>query len=260
MRESKTPREYGVVSFLGNRQSAIVAHRVLLGLYVGFAQPSNPLMSQVLQKLPMPQSLKSDVTDEVLETLYAVTLADLMALTSSDDGFNNVQEQMFGAEGEWNTSACQVAYTLKTPGYWVTTAELRGGLDGFNLGYELNSYLKAVPTLTASQALRFYYSKFGLSTRTGICTREYFLNNDIQKDLSTEAKKYGKLWNAVKLSNSEETIEIDGFINQRAANFLDVLKKAAKLNEGEFGLLSAAIEQITNNFVFQMSCCCVPTL
>lgn len=208
--------------------------RVLLGLFVGFAQPNSISMQEALNGLPTKLELRKDVTNENLDMLYAVTLADLLAIT-------NEEQNAMGADGEWNATGCQIAYLLKSTlsdnsydsGYWATLAEFRGGLDGFNLGYELSSMLKVTPLITASQALRFYYSKFGLSTKTGICNRGYYINDDISKEILPESRKYAKLWNAIHRSNIYDNNHIDGFIDDLKLRFVEKLQQAAKLNEGK---------------------------
>lgn len=118
-------------------------------------------------------------------------------------------------------------------GNWATLAEFRGGLDGYNIGRYLPTLLKEFPGITASQVLRFYYSRQGLSDLDGFCQRNKYFDM-VSEDLKTsEALSYLAMWNAVQYDNQYSNERLSFYVKNIEKQFLDTLAKAAVRNEGK---------------------------
>ena len=115
----------------------------------------------------------------------------------------------------------------------ATMAEFRGGLDGYNIGHYLPTLLKDYPAITASQVLRYYYSRSGLSPLDGVCKRNNNINSNVRDDLKTEATNYLVMWNSVLYGNQYSYEKIAGYIQEVENQFIETLAKAAIQNEGK---------------------------
>ncbi|OTF72889.1 hypothetical protein BLA29_000066 [Euroglyphus maynei] len=243
-RMTKKPREYGVVSFLSSRTNPISANRVLLGLYVGFANPKRRKVIDVIKDLEK-KPFENELNDKEMDPLLAVTLADLYGVnTEGMINDNDGNRKKFGADGVWNNNVCHTRFVLESDeGLWGTLAEFRGGLDGYNIGAIMKSMQQAYPNITASQALRFYYSKPGLFA-IGICNRYNYIESSLKDDLVEESRKFLTIWNNYHYDNIYDESRVDGYINSLKETVMNVLKKASSPNEEEKNL---CYETITNN-------------
>lgn len=237
-RLTKTPRENGVASFLSAKTNPIAVNRLLLGLYVGLANPNSIKISEVLEK--MEKSEHENYEDKEMDPLLAVTLSDLYGMDTGEGMTNENNKEIFGADGEWNSTVCHTKFRLTTKGYWGTLAEFRGGLDGYNIGRLAGSLKNRFRNVPASQILRLYYSKYGLEGSTGVCQRKYHTVS-LKDDLTEEALSYLITWNFIVYNNQFSQEEIEGYIASIKKQFFDTLEKAAIQNEGKRVLRSIEI-------------------
>jgi hypothetical protein len=117
---------------------------------------------------------------------------------------------------------------LKTNGTLATLAELRGGLDGWNIGRKLPEILVKNPKITLSQILRMYYSARGLTTDSGVCNRQYGITTDLQNKILREAENYIRIWNGVYYSNVFPDNQLTGFVAETWNMFNQFLQKAGQ--------------------------------
>ncbi|CAG2115865.1 unnamed protein product, partial [Medioppia subpectinata] len=168
IRLTRRPREKGVVSFRHDRNMAIAANRVLLGTAVGLLSPPVKSVHQMIKSIAN-IDIPDNVPDGQLDPLLAVTLSDLLGIDAGSGLIIPAGDVLFGAEGHWNSTACQTSYKLTTNGTLATLAELRGGIDGWNIGRKLPTVLQQNPTISLSQILRQYYSPKGMSLDATVC-------------------------------------------------------------------------------------------
>ncbi|CAG2183724.1 unnamed protein product, partial [Oppiella nova] len=114
---------------------AIAANRVLLGTAVGLLSPL-PKSTHTLIKTIANIDINTNhgIPDGQIDPLLAVTLSDLLGIDAGSGLTIPAGDVLFGAEGHWNSTACQTSYKLMSNGTLATLAELRGGLDGWNIG------------------------------------------------------------------------------------------------------------------------------
>lgn len=233
---TKTPREYGIVSYLGSSKNPIAIARVLLGMYVGFGKNEGKTIKEILNspKLSSKNDLLKNVkVEQVISPLYAVTLSDIYGI----DNEMNPDREIFGADGEWNDTRCHTKFTINKAGQWATLAEFRGGLDGFNIGYILSSFMeiKSEHTKTVSQILRYYYSKDGLTSESALCFRGRNIKT-IEDDIKTEALSYLNIWNSYYHSGQFSDEQVKYYIDGLFEKFVKTLMIASTLSEGKLTL------------------------
>jgi hypothetical protein len=227
MTVTKYPREKGVASFRNSRQLAIAANRVLLGTAVGLISPPTRTTRDIIKAFG--QGIDLDrVPNEQVDPLLAVTLSDLLGIDAGAGLVIPAGQILFGAEGEWNSTACQTSYRLKTNGTLATLAEMRGGLDGWNIGRKLPEIVAKNPKITLSQILRMYYSAPGLTTDSGVCNRQYGITTDMQNKILREAKNYIRIWNGVYYFNRFPDNQVTGFVSETWNIFNKFLQKVGQ--------------------------------
>ncbi|XP_054166899.1 uncharacterized protein LOC128964334 [Oppia nitens] len=224
VRLTRRPRERGVVSFLNDRTTAIAANRVLLGAAVGLLQPPARAVRDLIKKISNIDT--TYIPDGQVDPLMAVTLSDLLGIDAGSGLTIPRGDVLFGAEGEWNSTACQTSYRLKSNGTLATLAELRGGLDGYNIGRRLPTLLNQYPTMSLSQILRQYYSSKGLASDSGVCNRGYGLSTELNNKVSREAENYIRLWNGVFYEGTFQDNQLTGFVQETWQSFQRFLNKA----------------------------------
>jgi hypothetical protein len=216
-----------VVSFRNSRQLAIAANRVLLGTAVGLISPPTRTTRDIIKAFGQDINLDR-VPDGQVDPLLAVTLSDLLGIDAGAGLVIPAGQILFGAEGEWNSTACQTSYKLKTNGTLATLAELREGLDGWNIGRKLPEILAKNPKITLSQILRMYYSARGLTPDSGVCNRQYGITTDLQNKIPREAENYIRIWNGVYYSNANPDNQLTGFVEATWNIFNKFLQKAGQ--------------------------------
>lgn len=188
--------EYGVVTIGYQENAAIVLNRVLMGILAATIPPQNikqltdiiyPLQSQSQQL-----ALTSKLNDEI-DPLYAVTLADLWA-RSAYSVSTRQGVYPYGDNGHWNDTLCPTKFKLERTNSQFTTAELLGGIDGFNLGM-LRRQFQQRRNMRLSELLRLYYSKDGFKpnfAEVSVCNRASGLNSHLD-DLKRQTENYYRL-------------------------------------------------------------------
>lgn len=207
--------EYGVVTLGNQENSALVLNRVLMGILAAGtrAQTLDQLSRLVYPSQAISQTSKSA---EELDPLFAVTLADLWAVSSiPKTGRRFDQYGQLGTTGHWNDSVCPLVFRLSRPeASRFTQAELAGGLDGFNLGKLRRELMQRGKTLRLSNMLRMYYSREGFGPRFGqytVCYRASGINSDLDA-LRRQAENYLRLYEMnlptsdIEIANSIEML------------------------------------------------------
>lgn len=199
-------------------------------------------MSEVLKILqkPVPEHLD----DETVDPSLAVTLADLYAIDTNQG--MQADTIIFGADGKWNSTVCHTKYMLVSNGTWGTMAEFRGGLDGYRISLLANSLIANFRKLKASQILRLYYSRYGLNSDTGVCTRKSSIQTTLKDDLKSEAFKYLLMWNSIAYNSQYSPEKLKGYLESIEEQFVQTLEKSALKSDGKRSR-SKTVTQI---------CCC----
>ena len=193
-----------------------------MGAAVGLLSPAVRSTRELIKAIAKVNT--DNIPDGQIDPLLAVTLSDLLGIDAGSDLIIPVANALFGASGEWNSTACQTSYKLTTNGSLATLAELRGGLDGWNIGRKLPTLLQK--NLRLSQILRQYYSPRGLSTDSGVCNRGYGLVGELQNKVQREAENYIRVWNGVFYEGSYFDNQLTGFIAETWPSFYQYLNKA----------------------------------
>ncbi|XP_071872953.1 uncharacterized protein [Bombus fervidus] len=104
-----------------------------------------------------------DVMDRSLENKWLATLAGDLAEVALRQGPKNKDIKLsVGLNGHWNSTALPRWYFLNSnSNYEMTTAEIRGDLDGLILANETGKWYSRIPNLRLSQIFDMYYSPVG---------------------------------------------------------------------------------------------------
>lgn len=225
MTVTKMPREKGVASFRNIKTMAIAANRVLLGMAVGLSSPPTRTTRDIIKELD--KNINTDnIPDGQIDPLLGVTLSDLLGIDAGMSLQVPTGQALFGVDGQWNSTACQTSFRLNSNVTLATLAELRGGLDGWNIGRKLPEVIQKYPKITLSQILRMYYSPRGLSPDSGVCQRQYGISTDLQNKVQREAENYLRIWNALYYKGSNTDSQVTGFIAETWGSFYQFLNKA----------------------------------
>lgn len=195
-RDDRIAQEYGVVTVANQENAALVLNRVLMGI---LAATSPPQTIRQLSTLIYPtQSLTNTPKfDEEIDPLFAVTLADLWAITSIPKPGKPLDVRMLGDNGHWNSTMCPTSFQLeRSNSIRFTTAELIGGLDGFSLGMFRRRLMSMRKNMRLSEMLRMYYSRAGFRPQfaeVGVCNRASAISTQMD-DLHRQAENYLRLY------------------------------------------------------------------
>jgi hypothetical protein len=216
--------EYGVVTIANQENSALVLNRVLLGLLAATTPPQT--IRQLAPVIYPTQDLTSTPKlEEEIDPLFAVTLADLWAISSIP---KPGKPAILGDSGHWNDLMCPTSFALeRSHSIRFTTAELLGGLDGLNLGMLRRRLINMRRQLRLSELLRIYYSKNGFKPNYpdfGVCQRSSIINTQ-QDDLRRQAENYLRLYQ-LSLPTSDQEIALQV---ARLDGFRDFVHRAASV-------------------------------
>ena len=225
---TRKPREIGVVSFRNDKKMAIAMNRVLLGTAVGLLlqKGTSKTVRGTIKDLA-PKVNTDNIPDGNIDVLLAVTLSDLLGIDAGSGLTQPANGIMFGAHGHWNSTACQTRYKLDKNGTLATRAELRGGLDGWNIGRTVPMIFQQNPKISLSQILRQYYSPRGLAADASVCQRQYGVEADLQNKLKSEAENYIRVWNGAFYQGSYFDNQLTGFVGETWAPFYRELREAS---------------------------------
>lgn len=228
-RDEKQAIEYGVVTVANQDNAAIVLNRVLLGILAANSPPQT-IRQVAANAYPATQSMQTNTPklDDEIDPLYAVTLADLWAVSSLPKPGKPLDLRLLGDNGRWNDTMCPTAFHLeRSSSIRFTTAELLGGLDGFNLGLLRRRMMQMrMRSLRLSELLRMYYSKAGFRPQfaeVNVCMRGSSLSTQYD-DLRRQAESYLRL---LQLNVPTSDNEIAMLIN-RLESFRDITRQAAQ--------------------------------
>ena len=148
-------------------------NKLLLGIAAGLINATQQTVHGVLKKL-----LKNPILDKVpdgqIDLIKAVTLSDILGIDVVEAVRKYDLEiwRTFGVKGIWNSTdmsgstnsipiPCTTIYRLYGNASYTTTAEIRGGLDGYSIGKKIHLVLSKNPRISLSQIIRMYYSQKG---------------------------------------------------------------------------------------------------
>lgn len=155
---SKCPVENGVVKTPWGATS--------FGLVLaGIASATEPgsvnlydLESDILQK-----NNSFSLKQLTIENKWFATFAGDLAEVALRQGPLNDKTVSVGVTGNWNSTALPRWYFLNSNDkYEMTTAEIRGDLDGLILANEIYKWYNTIPNLKLSQIFDMYYSSLGV--------------------------------------------------------------------------------------------------
>lgn len=225
-KNDKQALEFGVITIANQENAALVLNRVLMGI---LAAPMTPQPIRQLSSIIYPtQNILSTALkiDEDIDPLFAVTLADLWAVGAIPKAGKGVDPSLLGDNGHWNDTMCPTSFLLdRSSSIKFTTAELLGGLDGFNLGMFRRRLLSMRRNIRLSEMLRMYYSKTGFRPQfaeVGVCNRGSGISTQLD-DMRRQAENYLRLY---QLNTPISDLEITGLIT-RLEYFKDLLRQSA---------------------------------
>lgn len=222
-RDDRMATEFGVVTVGNQDNAAIVLNRVLMGILAASIQPQSirQLAAAIYPTQPLTNTPK---IDEEIDPLYAVTLADLWAVSSIPKPGKPFDIRMLGDGGRWNDTMCPVSFHLdRANSIRFTTAELIGGIDGLNLGMFRRRLRR---NMRLSELLRMYYSRAGFRPQfaeVGVCNRPTAINSQLD-DLHRQAENYLRLYQ-LNLPTADNEIAIS---IQRVDVFKDIARQVAQ--------------------------------
>lgn len=225
-RDERQALEFGVVTVANQENAAIVLNRVLMGILAA-GLPSQPIRQLATVIYPTQPITATPKIDEEIDPLYAVTLADLWAISSIPKAGKVQDLKLLGDNGRWNDTMCPTSFQLeRASSIRFTTAELLGGLDGFNLGTFRRRLMGMRKNIRLSEMLKMYYSKTGFRPQfaeVGVCSRGTGINTQLD-ELRRQSENYLRLYQ-LNLPTSDNDIamsihRLDGFkdIARQAAN------------------------------------------
>lgn len=194
---NKMAIENGVVSVGSQENAAIVLNRVLLGILAA-NMPKQTVRQLASSVFTTPYLAESrSMSEREIDPLFAVTLADLWAVSARTKPGKPIDIRALSDGGHWNSTMCPVNFRLEqTSSKRFTTAELLGGLDGFNLGILRRRLTELRRNIRLSEMLRMYYSKNGFRPQipdVGVCNRGAQLNSQLDQ-LEMQAENYLRLY------------------------------------------------------------------
>lgn len=227
-RDDRLALELGVVTLAGQDNAALVLNRVLMGLLAA-TTPTQTIRQLAALVYPTQSISNTPKIDEELDPLYAVTLADLWAVSSIPKPGKPFDLKMLGDNGRWTDTMCPTTFQLDRPNsIRFTTAELIGGLDGFSLGLLRRKLLSLRKNLRLSDMLKMYYSKAGFRPQfaeVSVCNRASAINSQLD-ELRRQAENYLRLYQLnLPISDSE----ISNSINR-----LDAFKELLRQTSNQF--------------------------
>ncbi|XP_076168965.1 uncharacterized protein LOC143147534 [Ptiloglossa arizonensis] len=152
---SKCPVENGVIK----TPWGVVSPGLILAGIAAATQPETFTLQDVQPDIL--RKSNADLSGLILDNKWIVTLAgDLaeVALIQAPNG----DKISVGATGNWNSTALPRWYFLSSNDKLeITTAEIRGDLDGLILSNEINKWYSKIPNLKLSQIFDMYFSKQG---------------------------------------------------------------------------------------------------
>lgn len=196
-KDDMTAIEYGVVTVGNQENSALVLNRVLMGILAADTSVPTQTIEQLAHVIYPYQALtQTSKLNELIDPLFAVTLADLWAVSSILKPGKRLDVGQLDVAGHWNDSMCPLTFKLdRSKSIKFTSAELAGGLDGFNLGSLRRKMLERNINLRLSDMLRMYYNKDGFRHQFGefsVCNRGSTINMNME-NLFRQAESYLRL-------------------------------------------------------------------
>lgn len=95
--------------------------------------------------------------------IFIIKIVGDLAEVALRQGPLNDKTISVGATGNWNSTALPRWYFLNSNDkYEMTTAEIRGDLDGLILANETYKWYNTIPNLKLSQIFDMYYSSLGV--------------------------------------------------------------------------------------------------
>ncbi|XP_053983620.1 uncharacterized protein LOC128878955 isoform X1 [Hylaeus volcanicus] len=151
---SKCPVENGVIK----TPWGVVSPGLVLAGIAAATQPQTFSLQDIQTNI---SDKTLDLSSLTMDTKWIVTLAGDLAEAALVQG--PLGEKIhIGATGNWNSTALPRWYFLNAnEKLEMTTAEIRGDLDGLILANEVKKWYSQVPSLRLSQIFDMYYSKQG---------------------------------------------------------------------------------------------------
>jgi len=236
--DDRLASEFGVVTLAGQQDAALVLNRVLMGILAA-ATPPQTIRQLAAQVYPNQEALNRNTAkaDEELDPLFAVTLADLWAVSSIPKAGRPFDLRLLGLNGRWNDTFCPTSFALeRASSIRFTTAELLGGLDGFNLGTLRKHLMSMRKSIKLSELLRIYYSPTGFRPQfaeMGVCNR-YALISTRLDELHRQAENYARLLQ-LNLPTSDNDISL-------SVNRLEAFREIARQAADKFAPQSICLE------------------
>lgn len=152
---SKCPVENGVIQ----TRWGVVSPGLVLSAIAAATQPQTVPLQKVQSDLP--KKYNANLKAEPIDNKWFATLAGDLAEVALIQGLTRTSVSV-GATGHWNSTALPRWYFLDSnETFEMTTAEIRGDLDGLILANEISKLYSNRPDMRLSQVFDMYYSEKG---------------------------------------------------------------------------------------------------
>ncbi|XP_078046275.1 uncharacterized protein LOC144474824 [Augochlora pura] len=156
--QSRCPVENGVIK----TPWGTISPGLVLSAIAAATQPETFMLPDIQPEL----SKKYNLMDINIDNKWFATLAGDLAEVALIQG--PIREKVsVGGTGHWNSTALPRWHFLDSnETYEMTTAEIRGDLDGLILANEVKKWYSKIPSLRLSQVFDMYYSERGVFDRS----------------------------------------------------------------------------------------------
>ncbi|XP_076648480.1 uncharacterized protein LOC143356563 [Halictus rubicundus] len=156
--QSKCPVENGVIK----TPWGVVSPGLVLSAIAAATEPQTTVKLQDVQSDLLKEYNTNMLSDMTIDNKWFATLAGDLAEVALIQGPTKSKVSV-GTTGHWNSTALPRWYFLDSnETFEMTTAEIRGDLDGLILANEITKLYSNRPSLRLSQVFDMYYSERGL--------------------------------------------------------------------------------------------------
>lgn len=174
----KKPREEGVVSVTGNKESAVAIGRTIFGIAAVHQSLHEKEIKDVVGSAG--DDIPSAIATQTLKPVATATVGVVIGGPAIINSKPQVQEN-FLLGGQWKDDGCHLEYMLERDTNTSSTlAEVTGAVDGYILGESLKK-VEQLQQWNLSTILRMYYSPQGI--QAGERTLSFCRRGDLFKSL-----------------------------------------------------------------------------
>lgn len=179
--QSKCPVENGVIK----TRWGVVSPGLVLSAIAAATQPQTVMLQDVQSELS--KKYNANLSDVSIDNKWFATLAGDLAEVALLQGPTRLKVSV-GTTGHWNSTALPRWYFLDSnETFEMTTAEIRGDLDGLILANEISKLYSKTPNMKLSEVFDMYYSDKGFfDSSIRACNRRTLFTTVGSKETMTE--------------------------------------------------------------------------